>query len=88
MKTTDAQRRGEFYLVCTEKGKKRELKVKEKAFESAIKAACAKERHVEDSADRFLVEQQMLRMRQQLRMTAKPVVGDKENSPSETGTMT
>ncbi len=34
-----------------------------------------------------LVEQQMLRMRQQMRMTAKPVVGDKENSPSETGTM-
>jgi hypothetical protein len=53
LKTTDAQRRGNFFLVWTEKGKKRESKVKDRTFESAIKAARTKERHLEDSADGF-----------------------------------
>jgi site-specific recombinase XerD len=53
LKTTDAQRRGKFYLVWTEKGKKRESKVKDGTFESAIKAARTKERHLEDSSDGF-----------------------------------
>src|SRR5207248_7677757 len=48
-----ASRTGSFYLVWTENGKKREQKVKGTTFESAAKAARAKERHLEDAADGF-----------------------------------
>jgi integrase len=52
---TDAEsrRRGNFYLVWTERGKKREQRIKTKLFEAAVKAARAKERHLEDIADGF-----------------------------------
>jgi hypothetical protein len=39
MKPAESERRGKFYLVWTERGKKRETKVKEKTFEAAVKAA-------------------------------------------------
>jgi len=44
--------KGKFYLVWTEGGKKREQRVKGN-FETAVKAARAKERHLEDTADGF-----------------------------------
>jgi integrase len=53
LKPAEAERRGSFYLVWTENGKKKETKVKAKTFESALKAARAKERHLEDDADGF-----------------------------------
>jgi integrase len=49
---SDAERNGKFYLVWTEGGKKHEQRVKGN-FETAVKAARAKERHLEDSADGF-----------------------------------
>jgi site-specific recombinase XerD len=53
LKPAEAERRGKFYLVWTEKGKKRETNVKNKTFEAAVRAARAKERHLEDNADGF-----------------------------------
>jgi hypothetical protein len=53
LKPAEAERRGKFYLVWTEKGKKTETNVKGKTFEAAVKAARAKERHLEDHADGF-----------------------------------
>ena len=53
LKPTEAQRKGKFYLVWTERGKKHKQKIKEKSFEGAVKAAHAKERHLEDAADGF-----------------------------------
>ena len=53
LKPAEAERKGKFYLVWTENGKKRETKVKAKTFESAVKSARAKERHLEDNADGF-----------------------------------
>jgi len=47
----EAERKGKFYLVWTEGGKKRE-RVKGN-FEAAVKAARAKGRHLEDAADGF-----------------------------------
>jgi hypothetical protein len=52
LKASDAERKGKFYLVWTEGGKKRERRVKGN-FEAAVKAARAKERHLEDAADGF-----------------------------------
>jgi hypothetical protein len=49
---TIQSRKGKFYLVWTEQGKKREQRVKGN-FEAAVKAARAKERHLEDAADGF-----------------------------------
>jgi len=49
---SDAERNGKFYLVWTEGGKKREQRVKGN-FETVVKAARAKERHLEDAADGF-----------------------------------
>jgi len=49
---SEAERKGKFYLVWTEGGKKHEQRVKGN-FESAVKAARAKERHLEDAADGF-----------------------------------
>jgi integrase len=51
-KPSEAERKGKFYLVWTESGKKREQRVKGN-FETALKAARAKERHLEDAADGF-----------------------------------
>ena len=51
LKPSEADRKGKFYLVWTE-GKKHEQRVKGN-FEAAIKAARAKERHLEDAADGF-----------------------------------
>ncbi len=51
LKPSEAERKGKFYLVWTE-GKKREQRVKGN-FEAAVKAARAKERHLEDAADGF-----------------------------------
>jgi hypothetical protein len=51
LKPSEADRKGKFYLVWTE-GKKREQRVKGN-FEAAVKAARAKERHLEDAADGF-----------------------------------
>jgi integrase len=48
---SETNRKGKFYLVWTE-GKKREQRVKGN-FEAALKAARAKERHLEDAADGF-----------------------------------
>ncbi|MGB7495649.1 MAG: hypothetical protein WBR26_22910 [Candidatus Acidiferrum sp.] len=48
---SEADRKGKFYLVWTE-DKKREQRVKGN-FETAVKAARAKERHLEDAADGF-----------------------------------
>src|ERR1039458_5822251 len=53
LKPADGERSGKFYLVWTENGKKKEMKVNVKTFESAVKAARAKERHLEDDADGF-----------------------------------
>jgi len=53
LKPDEAQRRGNFHLVYTEHGKKREPKVKGKTFEAAVLAARAKQRHLEDAADGF-----------------------------------
>ena len=53
LKPEEAQRKGNFYLVYTESGKKREPKVKGKTFEAAVAAARAKQRHLEDAADGF-----------------------------------
>ncbi len=52
LKPSEAERKGKFYLVWTEGGKKREQRVKGN-FEVAVKAARAKERHLEDAADGF-----------------------------------
>ncbi len=52
LKSTEAERKGKFYLVWTEGGKKREQRIKGN-FEAAVKAARAKERHLEDVADGF-----------------------------------
>ena len=52
LKPSEAERKGKFYLVWTEGGKKREQRVKGN-FEAAVKAARAKERHLEDAADGF-----------------------------------
>src|SRR6516164_4507827 len=49
--TSEADRKGKFYLVWTE-GKKREQRVKGN-FEAAVKAARTKERYLEDAADGF-----------------------------------
>ena len=51
LKPSEADRKGKFYLVWTD-GKKREQRVKGN-FEAAVKAAKAKERHLEDAADGF-----------------------------------
>jgi integrase len=51
LKPSEAERKGKFYLVWTE-GKKREQRVKGN-LEAAVKAARAKERHLEDAADGF-----------------------------------
>jgi site-specific recombinase XerD len=53
LKATDAERRGTFYLVWTESGKKREQRVEDRVFAAAVKAARTKERHLEDTADGF-----------------------------------
>jgi hypothetical protein len=53
LKPTEAQRRGKYYLVWTERGKKREQKINGNTFEDAVKAARSKERHLEDAADGF-----------------------------------
>jgi hypothetical protein len=37
----DAERRGKFYLVWTENGKKKETKVEAKTFESALNQGCS-----------------------------------------------
>jgi len=52
LKPPEAERKGKFYSVWTEQGKKREQRVKGN-FEAAVKAARAKERHLEDAADGF-----------------------------------
>jgi hypothetical protein len=52
LKPSEAERKGKFHLVWTERGKKREQRVKGN-FEAAVKAARAKERHLEDAADGF-----------------------------------
>ncbi len=52
LKPTEAERKGKFYLVWTEGGKKREQRIKGN-LEAAAKAARAKERHLEDAADGF-----------------------------------
>jgi integrase len=49
---SEAERKGKFYLVWTERGKKSEQRVKGN-FEAAVKAARTKERHLEDAADGF-----------------------------------
>jgi len=49
----EAQRKGNFYLVFTDKGKKQESKVQGKTFEAAVVAARAKQRHLEDAADGY-----------------------------------
>jgi site-specific recombinase XerD len=51
LKPSEADRKGKFYLVWTE-GKKREQRVRGN-FETAVKAARAKQRHLEDAADGF-----------------------------------
>jgi integrase len=51
LNTTEGQRKGKFHLVYTERGRKREPKVKGKTFEAALLAARAK--HLEDAADGF-----------------------------------
>lgn len=51
LKPADANRKGNFYLVWTENGKKREQPVKDKNFEAAVKAARVKQRHLQDAAD-------------------------------------
>jgi hypothetical protein len=43
LKPSEAERKGKFYLVWTEQGKKREQRVKGN-FEAAVKAARANER--------------------------------------------
>lgn len=53
MKPEEAQRKGNFYLVYTEHGRKQEAKVKGKTFESAVAAARAKQRHLEDAVDGY-----------------------------------
>jgi hypothetical protein len=53
LKPAEAQRRGNFYLVFTERGKKSEPKVKGKTFEAAVLAGHAKQRHLEDAVDGF-----------------------------------
>jgi hypothetical protein len=50
---SEAGRKGIFYLVWTENGEKHEQLVEERRFEGAVKAARAKERHLEDLADGF-----------------------------------
>jgi hypothetical protein len=52
LKPSEAERKGKSYLVWTEGGKKHEQRVKGN-FEAAVKAARAKERHLEDAADGF-----------------------------------
>src|SRR5258708_28259915 len=52
LKPSEAERKGKFYLVWTEQGKKHEQRVKGN-FEAVVKAARAKEQHLEDVADRF-----------------------------------
>lgn len=49
---SEVERKGKFYLVWTEEGKKCEQKVNGN-FDTAVKAARAKERHLEDAADGF-----------------------------------
>jgi|ERR1700741_3011228 len=51
LQPSEADRKGKFYLVWTE-GKKREQRIRGN-FEAAVKAARAKERHLEDAADGF-----------------------------------
>ena len=53
LKPAEAQREGNFYLVWTERGKKREPKVKGRTFGAAVAAARAKQRHLEDAVDGF-----------------------------------
>jgi integrase len=63
LKTAEAERKGKFYLVWTDNGKKREQKVRsrvsaprglaENTLEAAVKAARAKQRHLEDTADGY-----------------------------------
>jgi len=53
LSTAEAERKGIFYLVWTEKGEKHEQPVEERRFESAVKAAKTKERYLEDVADGF-----------------------------------
>jgi integrase len=52
LKPPEAERKGKFYLVWTEGGRKREQRVKGN-FETAVVAARAKERQLEDAADGF-----------------------------------
>ncbi len=47
----EAERRGRFYLVWTEKGRKQEQAVKGHTFGLAVKEARVKMRHLEDAAD-------------------------------------
>src|ERR1700739_826418 len=49
----EAERKGIFYLVWTENGGKREQPIEGRRFETAVKAAKTKERHLEDMADGF-----------------------------------
>src|ERR1700735_448286 len=49
---SEAERKGKYYLVWTEGGKKREQRVKGD-FETAVKAARAKQRHLEHAPDGF-----------------------------------
>lgn len=53
LKPAEAQRKGNFHLVYTEHGKKQEPSVKGKTLESAVIAARAKQRHLEDAADGY-----------------------------------
>jgi integrase len=53
LKPEEAQREASFYLVWTEREKKRELKVKGKTFGATVAAARAKQRHLEDAADGY-----------------------------------
>jgi integrase len=50
---TEENRRGIFYLVWTEKGKKQEQRVKEATLGAALKTARVKQRHLQDIADGF-----------------------------------
>jgi hypothetical protein len=49
LKPANAERRGRFYLVWTDRRKKKEKPVHRKTFEAAVRAARAKERHLEDT---------------------------------------
>jgi integrase len=52
LKPSEGERKGKFYLFWTERGKKHDQRVKGN-LDSAVKAARAKERYLEDAADGF-----------------------------------